>query len=253
MPKDFSHNSHPRVTGDGGRDALPIYDVTPFTMLDFPGKCAAIIWFSGCNMRCGYCHNPQIVKGLKKKEGGTRKIENVLEFLEKRKGLLDGVVLSGGEASIYPGLPDFVRKVKSMGYAIKLDTNGTRPDVVSDLLDNNLLDYVALDYKAPPEKFKAVTGISKFRDFEKTLALLCAQKTVPFEVRTTVHTALMNERDIAAIINSLENRRYKGTYYVQNYINNGGPTLGALPKQSKELDINILPHPSNFTLAFRNF
>lgn len=89
--------------------ALPIYSVTPFTMLDFPERTACIIWFSGCNMRCSYCHNPQIVKGK-----GRGDVEQVLDFLKKRQGLLDGVVLSGGEASAYPGLPDFIRQVKHL-------------------------------------------------------------------------------------------------------------------------------------------
>lgn len=248
MPRDFNLNGHPRNNGGGKDGVLPIYDVTPFTMLDFPSQCAAIIWFSGCNMRCGYCHNPQIVKGK-----GTQKIDDVLAFLEKRKGLLDGVVLSGGEASIYPRLPDFVRTVKAMGYAIKLDTNGTRPDIVQSFLESNLLDYVALDYKAPPEKFKAVTGINKFHDFERTLDLLCAQNTITFEIRTTVHTSLMDEQDVLAIMNDLNERDYTGTYYVQNYINNDGLTLGMLPVQKRMLDVSLLPEPNTFSLEFRNF
>ncbi len=113
---------------------LPIYSVTPFTMLDFPGRTACIVWFSGCNMRCGYCHNPQIVKGK-----GRGDIKQVMDFLRKRAGLLDGVVLSGGEASVYPGLPDFIREVRDLGYAVKLDTNGLRPDIIRDFLEQDAL------------------------------------------------------------------------------------------------------------------
>ncbi|MCK5284279.1 MAG: anaerobic ribonucleoside-triphosphate reductase activating protein [Alphaproteobacteria bacterium] len=228
---------------------LPIYDLTPFTMLDFPDKCAAIIWFSGCNMRCPYCHNPEIVKGK-----GNTKIDDVLNFLEKRKSLLDGVVLSGGEASIYPGLPDFVRKVKEMGYAIKLDTNGTRPDLVKNFLEHGYLDYIALDYKAPPEKFKRITGFQKFETFLETLSILCKQNTVQFEIRTTVHTSLLNEQDITAIINDLSSKNYIGTYYVQNFQNNNdSPTLEILPPQERILDISQLPQPKGFSIEFRNF
>ncbi|MFN3826755.1 MAG: anaerobic ribonucleoside-triphosphate reductase activating protein [Micavibrio sp.] len=229
--------------------ALPIYSVTPFTMLDFPGRTACIVWFSGCNMRCGYCHNPQIVKG---KGRGTA--EQVLTFLEKRQGLLDGVVLSGGEASVYSGLPAFIRQLKSMNYAIKLDTNGLRPDIVRDFLDNSSLDYVALDYKAPPEKFKRVTGIDKFVAFSETLNFLCQQKKVPFEVRTTVHTALMDEDDIISIMHDLDARSYRGTYYVQNFCaDNDRPTLKNLPQQTRTLDIGKLPQAQNFQTGFRNF
>ena len=227
--------------------ALPIYSVTPFTMLDFPGKCAAIVWFSGCNMRCGYCHNPQIVKGK-----GTQDIEELIKFLKKRQGLLDGIVLSGGEATLYPGLPAFVRIAKDLGYAIKLDTNGTRPKIVKQFLEEGLLDYVALDYKAPAHKFKAVAGITRFNDFEETLSMLCTQTRVPFEVRTTVHTALMNEDDVNHIINDLNDKQYKGTYYVQNYVNNDGPTLASLPPQKNEIDMGRITVSNGIIVAFRN-
>lgn len=232
-----------------GGGALPIYSVTPFTMLDFPDKTACIIWFSGCNMRCGYCHNPQIVKGKGK---GT--VKDVMTFLERRQGLLDGVVLSGGEASLYPGLPHFIGKVKELGYAVKLDTNGTRPERVKDFLERGWLDYVALDYKAPPEKFKKVTGIGRFTAFERTLQMLCTQSAIPFEVRTTVHTDLLDENDIAAIIHDLGHKNYQGTFYVQNFCaDNDRPTLGFMPDQKRILRIDQLPRPQGFTLAFRNF
>lgn len=228
---------------------LPIYSVTPFTMLDFPGRTACIVWFSGCNMRCGYCHNPQIVKGK-----GRGDIKQVMDFLRKRAGLLDGVVLSGGEASVYPGLPDFIREVRDLGYAVKLDTNGLRPDIIRDFLEQGYLDYVALDYKAPPEKFKRVTGVYKFLDFSATLSILCSQNVVSFEVRTTVHTGLMDEKDIGNIIFDLDTRKYKGLYYIQNFrSDNDRPTLGMLPPQKRALEISKLPEPENFDLAYRNF
>ena len=231
------------------KNTLPIYSVTPFTMLDFPGRTACIVWFSGCNMRCGYCHNPQIVKG---KGRGT--VEEVLTFLRMRQGLLDGIVLSGGEASVYPGLPDFIRKVRDFGYAVKLDTNGLSPNTIRNFLDRDFLNYIALDYKAPPDKFKKITGVKKYEAFSQTLDLLCAQKSVPFEVRTTVHTALMNEEDVINIIQDLDSRGYNGTYYVQNFRgDNNRPTLGILPEQKHVLDISLLSEPVGFCMEFRNF
>ena len=200
-------------------------------------------------MRCGYCHNPQIVKGK-----GRGDINQVLDFLNKRKGLLDGVVLSGGEASLYSGIEAFIAEVRERGYAVKLDTNGTRSDLIKKLLDREWLDYVALDYKAPPEKFKRVTGINRFRNFEETLSLLCHQDRVPFEVRTTVHTDLLDEIDIATIMVDLEDKGYKGTYYIQNFrADNDRPTLGFLPPQKRVLRLDLLPTPLCFSLAFRNF
>lgn len=218
-------------------------------MLDFPGRTACIVWFSGCNMRCGYCHNPQIVKGK-----GRGDIEQVMDFLRRRAGLLDGVVLSGGEASVYPGLPDFIRQVRDLGYAVKLDTNGLRPGVIQNLLGAGFLDYISLDYKAPPGKFKKITGANKFVDFSRTLNLLCAQNFVPFEIRTTVHTSLLDEEDVTDIINDLDARGYCGSYFVQNFrADNGRPTLGFLLPQNRVLDCEKLPHPCNFSLRFRNF
>ena len=200
-------------------------------------------------MRCPYCHNPALVRGK-----GRGSVEQVMEFLEKRKGKLDGVVITGGEASVYPGLPDFIRDIKAMGYAVKLDTNGLRPDIIGSFLDEGFLDYVALDYKSPPEKFQAVTGVDKYEDFEKTLDLLCSQDKVEFELRTTVHTSLMDEKDVSKIIKDIGKRGYKGTYYVQNYTaDNDRPTLGMLDDQERVLDIESLPEPKGFEVEFRNF
>lgn len=227
---------------------LPIYNVTPFTMLDFPGQTACIVWFSGCNMRCGYCHNPEIVKGK-----GCGTAEQVMIFLEKRKGLLDGVVLSGGEATLYKDIVSFAERIKRLGYAIKLDTNGTRPDIIQALLQKDLLDYVALDYKAPPSRYKKITATHLFKQFEETLSRLCWQDKVPFEVRTTVHRDLLDERAVAEIMEDLTARGYRGVYYVQNYINNNSPILGNLLPQKKTMDISKLPPPKGFTLEFRNF
>lgn len=232
---------------DGG--VLPIYAVTPFTMLDFPGRTACIVWFSGCNMRCGYCHNPAIVRGK-----GRGNIDAVFDFLERRAGLLDGVVLSGGEATLYPGLPAFVARARRSGYAIKLDTNGNRPDIVGGLMANGYLDYIALDYKAPPKKFHAVTGMRGFDDFTRTLDMLCAQNKTPFEVRTTVHTDLMDEDDVNDIIADLDRRGYTGTFYVQNFrADNDRPTLKNMPEQRRVLDITAIGSGSDIDVQFRNF
>ncbi|MFH1158734.1 MAG: anaerobic ribonucleoside-triphosphate reductase activating protein [Pseudomonadota bacterium] len=227
----------------------PIYNVTPFTMLDYPGKTACIVWFSGCNMRCGYCHNPEIVEGK-----GRFSADRVLEFLRKRKGLLDGVVLSGGEPCLFKSIVDFSTQIKSLGYALKLDTNGTRPGIVRKMLDKKLPDYVALDYKAPFPLYKKITATRLFGKFEETLALLCGQDRVPFEVRTTVHRDQLGEQAVAVIMDDLSAHGFKGIYYVQNYTNaNNAPTLGSLPVQKLTLDIRKLPQPKGFTLEFRNF
>lgn len=226
---------------------LPLYDVTPFTLLDFPGRIAAIVWCAGCNMRCAYCHNPQIVRAGR----GRQSHDDVLDFLERRRGKLDGVVLSGGEATLWPGLTAFIAEIRGMGYAVKLDTNGTRPDVVRSLLALRMLDYVALDYKAPEGKYTAITRHRDFGAFRQTLAALCDQGEVAFEVRTTVHPELLGANDIGAIMGDLEEVGYHGTYYLQEFRRGDGPIMGGLEAPAAPLDRGAIPAARGFTVAFR--
>ena len=197
-------------------------------------------------MRCGYCHNPDIVKAVR----GTYPVADLLNFLSNRINKLEGVVLTGGEATLYPNLLELSQCIKYFGYHIKLDTNGTRPKIVAKLLKEKLIDYVALDYKAPPEKFKQVTGSNKYQTFSQTLDMLCAQKKIPFEIRTTVHTDLLNETDVQWILADLAHRNCTAPHYIQNYTHT--QTLGNLPEQSHQLDITTLRHTCP-SIAFRNF
>jgi len=229
---------------------LPIYDLTPFTMQDFPNHTACIIWLAGCNMRCAYCHNPQIIKA----GSGKKPLSEIYNFLEKRQCLLDGVVLSGGEATLYQDIYLLAKKIKNMGYKIKLDTNGTRPEIVKKLLDEQLVDYIALDYKAPKNKFYTVTKSHKFIAFSETLSQLCAQKKIPFEVRTTVHTDLLNEHDLNNIIHDLQMKKYQGTYYIQNFCDaNDRHILGDLPPQKCEINPELITNNTAFKIDYRNF
>lgn len=243
-PSGSSSAGKPKAGG-----GCPIYDLTPFTMLDYPETIACIIWLAGCNMRCGYCHNPQIVRAR-----GRIDEESVLDFLKKRQGLLGGVVLSGGEATTYHDLPTFARKVKALGYKIKLDTNGCKPKMVETLVREKLVDYIALDYKAPEAKFKAVTGINHFPKFRQSLAFLCTEANIPFEVRTTVHTSQLDEEDLNTIVADLSSLGYKGTFHIQNFrCDNARSTLGGLTNQTRLLQKDKLASPTDFKLNFRNF
>ena len=189
-----------------------IYDITKFTHLDYPDHLAAIIWFSGCNMRCNYCYNKEIVFA----KNGDITIPKALDFLSSRASLLDGVVLSGGEATAY-NLIEFCQAIKKMGFSIKLDTNGTYHNNLKQLLDLQLLDYIALDYKAPPEKFTQITHSRRYDEFSKTLDILLASD-IEFEVRTTVHSDLLSVTDINAIITDLIQRGYTKDYYLQEFL-----------------------------------
>lgn len=201
-------------------------------------------------MRCPYCHNPELVKAGRGRLAET----DILAFLESRRGLLDGVVLSGGEATLYPGILAFASKIREKGLAVKLDTNGTRPVIIKALLDDGLLDYIALDYKAPAAKFKAVTKCNAFDAFQTTLDMLCRQKSIPVEIRTTVHTDILDEADVASILSDLQKHGFCGTYAVQNFTPpSGGRTLGRLGQQSRELKRCENTNSKNFQIRFRNF
>ncbi len=229
------------------RAALPFHAITPFTMLDYPGRIACILWVAGCNMRCLYCHNPQIVTSR-----GAIGEDQALAFLRKRKGLLEGVVFSGGEATIWPGLVAFMARVKALGYAIKLDTNGLRPDVIARLVESDLLDRVALDYKAPRHKFRTVTGAAVFTRFARSLDLLCGQNRIPVEVRSTIHSDLLGEEDILDIARDLSRRGFRGTYALQRAIAGPDrPTLGDLPADARPFDAARLARLSPLELTVR--
>ncbi len=229
-----------------------IYDITPFSMLDYPGELSCIVWVSGCNLRCVYCHNPDIVLNKGQKEDSE-----LLTFLETRKGRLTAVVFSGGEATFYAGLPDLVAKVKAMGFKTKLDTNGSNPEMLCRLIGEGALDYVALDYKCPPNLNEKILGTTRFEAaFYQSLDLLIAEANagkIAFEVRTTVSAEILNEADIAWMIEDLDKRGYRGTYWLQNIATTGEKTLGNIKEASRNIDKSLLPEPKNFALGFRNF
>ena len=229
---------------------LPITAITPFTLQDFPDHTACIIWFGGCNFRCKYCHNPEFVI----EKFNVLEEQEVWDFLNKRKGLLEGVTLSGGECTMSKdSLVDFVRKIKSMGFKIKIDTNGLLPEVVKKLVSEKLIDFVALDYKAPKGKIRNISPVGNFEEFEKTLDYLISQN-FPFEIRTTVHTDLLNEDDVNAIIKDLKKRGYKqGDYHIQNFLNTKGKSIGNIGEQSRVLDREKIIKPKGFNVYFRNF
>jgi len=189
-----------------------IYDYTPFTHLDYPNHLSCIVWFSGCNMRCDYCYNKDIVFS----KNGKYSYNDIIDFLKSRKNLLDAVVLSGGEATSHE-LVMFCKVLKIMGYKIKLDSNGTYFNQIKELIELGLVDYIALDYKAPKNKFTQITHSNKYEEFSNTLQLLL-DKNFDFEVRTTLHSDLLNENDINDIIKDLDTKGYNKTYYIQEYL-----------------------------------
>lgn len=212
-----------------------LYDLTPFTLLDFPNIPAAIFWFAGCNLRCSYCYNPDIVLGTAQIDE-----ETALTFLTKRIGLLEGVVLSGGEATLYPNLLPFCRSIKSLGFKLKLDTNAMRPDVLKALLDESLLDYVALDYKAPSLEMVHICGGGSEHRFWESFHLL-QKYNIEFEVRTTFHPDLLNESQIIIMADALLQEGYTRPFYVQLF-RDSVPTLGNLASSEHNVDYSLLEY-----------
>lgn len=210
-----------------------IHSFTPFTLLDYPDKSACILWFAGCNMKCDYCYNPEIVFGK-----GLFYFSEIFSFLKTRRNLLDAVVLSGGECLIHKDIIPFIKLVKSLGFLIKVDTNGSQPKVLEKLIKKQLIDYVALDFKGPKEKFFAITKSDFYSQFISCFELLQAS-SIPFEIRTTYHSSLLNPEDIASMQNVLVELGYDKTYFIQNFRNYQN-TIAPLPESQSisEKDIN---------------
>ena len=220
-----------------------VYDITRFTTLDYKDHLACIIWFVKCNMRCSYCYNSRIVEGE-----GILSNQEVFEFLKSRVGKLDGVVLSGGECTLNPDLLEICKEIKELGFKVKIDTNGLNPKLLFELIDFGLVDFIALDYKAPIEKFEQITKVKSSKNFYKTLDMLI-EKSFPFEVRTTVHSSLLNENDINSMAYELNKRGYIGTYYLQNYLH-VEDTFDTIPQYPVQIDKNLLNNTIN--IEFRN-
>ncbi len=215
-----------------------IYDITKFTHVDYPKHLACIVWFSGCNMRCDYCYNKDIVLS----KYGHFSYEDILDFLKTRVNLLDAVVLSGGEATSHD-LVEFCQAIKELGFKIKLDTNGTYFERVKELLALKLLDFVALDYKAPKEKFTQITHSNRYNEFSKTLDLLI-ESSIDFEARTTLHNDLLSTDDINNIIEDLANRGYNKNYYIQKF-QDTGDNIANLSMASNSFDGSLLSDKLN--------
>ncbi|RKS01236.1 pyruvate formate lyase activating enzyme [Flavobacterium sp. 102] len=211
----------------------PVSNITPFTLLDYPDKSACILWYAGCNMRCLYCYNPEIVFGK-----GKFSFSEMISFLETRKGLLDAVVFSGGECLIHKDIIEQISLVKAMGFLVKVDTNGSKPEVLKHLIEQQLIDYVALDFKSTKESFSFITQSDLFDQFEKSMQLLL-NADIAFEVRTTYHSELLAKDELNDMIDYLKYNEYTGTYYIQHF-RNQVETIGKLPNSYCRLE-NTLP------------
>ena len=176
---------------------MKISGLQKLTLLDFPGRVACTVFLGGCNLRCPFCHNSQLLGGDAEElmDSGA-----LLDFLRKRQGVLDGVCITGGEPTLHADLPELLRSIRALGYAIKLDTNGTNPRLLRRLIDEGLVDYVAMDVKNGPDHYAETVGIEGFSlaAIEESIRILLEDKT-DYELRTTVVLPLHNEDSIAAM------------------------------------------------------
>ena len=187
-------------------------------MVDFDGKIACTVFTGGCNFRCPFCHNAPLVVGNLKSQQIDE--SEVFDYLEKRRGLVDAVCVTGGEPTLQHDLCDFLRKVRDMGYATKLDTNGLRPDVLEDVLKNRLVDFVAMDVKNSPEKYAKTVGLDNV-DMGKILKSMQLLKDgdVDFEFRTTIIKEFHEKEDMQKIAYLVSGAP---RYFMQKYNDNDG-------------------------------
>lgn len=187
------------------------------SLLDYPEKLAATIFTGGCNLRCPFCHNASLVTRVSEVESIPE--AEVLSFLKKRIGILDGVCITGGEPLLQSDIESFISEIRNLGFLIKLDTNGFYPEKLASLIDRGLLDYVAMDIKNSPEKYPVTVGIPNFDSkpvFESAKLLMCG--SIPYEFRTTLVREFHTNEDIEKIGRIVKGAEY---YYLQNFEDSG--------------------------------
>lgn len=175
------------------------------SLIDYPGRISAVLFTQGCNFRCSYCHNPELVDPSR--YGETISEKKVLTYLENRRGKLDAVTLSGGEPTLQPDLLSFAGRIRELGYLIKVDTNGSRPDVLEKLFDAGLVDYIAMDIKGPPEKYQQITNADIHLETIRQSVELILASGVEYEFRTTVVKTLLNIDDFSGIVRIIQPAR----------------------------------------------
>jgi len=215
---------------------MKIKGLQKVTLIDYPEKIACTIFLFGCNFGCPFCHNPELVSRELAEELRDYTEEEILKFLENRRGLIDGVCITGGEPTLNPELPELMEKIKSLGYAIKLDTNGSNPDMLKTLINNKLVNYIAMDIKVPlsrytefcenPEKIKeSINLIMQFPDYE---------------FRTTVLPKIHSKEDIIALANDIKGAK---KYVIQQF--RQGKTLNPDFKNEKTFSVEELNEMKN--------
>ncbi len=214
------------------------------TLLDFPGKVACTVFTGGCNFRCPFCHNALLVTELPQKPDYT--VDEILDFLKKRQGLLDGVAISGGEPLMNPDIDLFIKEVRKLGYSVKLDTNGSFPERLEKIVNDGLVDYVAMDIKNCKEKYAETVGVSSFElsEVDRSVDFL-KDGSVDYEFRTTVVRELHTVEDIRKAAEWISGAK---RYFLQNFVDSGNlidPSVGGVDRETmfrmKEAAADFVP------------
>lgn len=191
---------------------MKIFGMQKTTLVDYPGHVATTLFTAGCNFRCPYCHNGDLVLGSDDLEAYSD--EQIFSHLQKRIGLIDAVVISGGEPTLQSDLPEFIRRIKDLGYLVKLDTNGSHPAMLRSLVEEKLIDYVAMDIKHSRAKYHTIASLDFNLDDIVASVEYLKQGNIPYEFRTTLCKELHQETDITAIGLWLSSAM---SYYLQPY------------------------------------
>jgi pyruvate formate lyase activating enzyme len=210
------------------------------SLIDFPGKISTVLFSGGCNMRCRFCHNPDLACNWQDLELSSN--EEALDLISRRKKVIDGVTISGGEPTLSKNIDSFIRQIKSLGLAVKLDSNGLKPDVISRLIEQNLVDYVAVDIKTSPEKYRSLTDSEA--DFDSIVQCINILKKsgIDYEVRTTCVPGYVTLEDLAGIRDAIGRVR---AYHLQQF-QSDAHLLDPLWE-------TIKPYPRETLLTFRDF
>ncbi|MCK5012640.1 MAG: anaerobic ribonucleoside-triphosphate reductase activating protein [Candidatus Omnitrophica bacterium] len=192
---------------------MKIGGLLKFSLIDYPGKMAAVIFTQGCNFHCPYCHNPELVDP--QRFCAPIADDKVFDFLKKRIGQIEGLVVTGGEPTLQKDLIEFLKKVKQMGYCVKLDTNGSNPDALKEVLRLNLVDYIAMDIKAPLEKYSQLTALRNCDKRVKESIQIILDSELAYEFRTTLAAPIVSAEDLPKMVSLIEGAK---KYRLQRFI-----------------------------------
>lgn len=218
---------------------MEIGGLQKLTLIDYPGKIAATVFLTGCNFRCPWCYSSEIILPEKVKNQPKISEKEFFKFLKTKQGLLEGVVICGGEPCLDRGLPKFVKKIKKLKYAVKIDTNGSWPEMLGKLINEKLIDYIAMDIKAPKGKYEKIVGRKvNIKNIERSISFLKEGK-VDYEFRTTVVPKLLRKEDILKIADWISGAK---SYYLQNF----------LPEKTLDSKFEkIKPYPQKYLLEIQ--